>query len=335
MNSTKSARKSRELHGIRFWLRSFNVRTMKTALTIASAILVSSLSSFAGGEGWMQDIEAAKKKAAAENKDLFIDFTGSDWCGWCIKLNEEVFQHDPFKKGIADDFILVELDYPRDKSKLSKETIAQNEMLKEKYQIQGYPTILLTDADGRPYAKTGYQKGGPESYVKHLGELRKSREARDVAFKKAMTLKGIDKAMGLYAGLKEVPEDYQRLYSGVIEDILKNDPDDKTGLKAAKATRDAKIELEKQLQTTMSGGDSAKALTLIDTYVTEQKLEGEAKQEALTYKLNILFGKKDFDALEKVVDEVIAVDPDSNMGKQMASFKSTRLKQLKAQAEKK
>jgi thioredoxin-related protein len=90
---------------------------MKTALTIASAILVSSLSSFAGGEGWMHDIEAAKKKAAAENKDLFIDFTGSDWCGWCIKLNEEVFQHDPFKKGIADDFILVELDYPRDKSK--------------------------------------------------------------------------------------------------------------------------------------------------------------------------------------------------------------------------
>ena len=150
---------------------------MKTALTIASAIVVSSLSSFAGGEGWLHDIEAAKKKAAAENKDLFIDFTGSDWCGWCIKLNEEVFQHDPFKKGIADDFILVELDYPRDKSKLSKETIAQNEMLREKYQIQGYPTILLTDADGRPYAKTGYQKGGPESYVKHLGELQKSREA--------------------------------------------------------------------------------------------------------------------------------------------------------------
>tara|TARA_B100001059_G_scaffold42450_1_gene34243 strand:- start:12327 stop:13253 length:927 start_codon:yes stop_codon:yes gene_type:complete len=308
---------------------------MKTALTIASAILVSSLSSFAGGEGWMHDIEAAKKKAAAENKDLFIDFTGSDWCGWCIKLNEEVFQHDPFKKGIADDFILVELDYPRDKSKLSKETIAQNEMLREKYQIQGYPTILLTDADGRPYAKTGYQKGGPESYVKHLGELQKSRESRDEAFKKAKTLDGVEKAMGLYAGLKEVPEDYRRLYSKVIEDIIENDPEDKTGLKAAKATRDAKIELEKQLQTAMSGGDSAKAITLIDTYVTEQKLDGEAKQEALMYKLNILFGNKDFEALEKAVDEVIAVDPESKMGKQMTSFKNTRLKQLKAQAEKK
>ena len=308
---------------------------MKTALTIASAILVSSLSSFAGGEGWMHDIEAAKKKAAAENKDLFIDFTGSDWCGWCIKLNEEVFQHDPFKKGIADDFILVELDYPRDKSKLSKETIAQNEMLREKYQIQGYPTILLTDADGRPYAKTGYQKGGPESYVKHLGELQKSREARDVAFKKAMTLDGVEKAMGLYAGLKEVPEDYQRLYSKVIEDIIENDPEDKTGLKAAKATRDAKIELEKQLQTAMSGGDSAKAITLIDTYVTEQKLEGEAKQEALTIKINILLINKNFDVVEKVLNETIAVDPESEIGKYVANFKKTGFKKMKAQAEKK
>jgi thioredoxin-related protein len=308
---------------------------MKTALTIASAILISSLSSFAGGEGWMHDIEAAKKKAAAENKDLFIDFTGSDWCGWCIKLNEEVFQHDPFKKGIADDFILVELDYPRDKSKLSKETIAQNEMLREKYQIQGYPTILLTDADGQPYAKTGYQKGGPESYVKHLGELQKSREARDVAFKKALTLDGVEKAMGLYSGLEEVPEDYRRLYSKVIEDILENDPEDKTGLKAAKATRDAKIELEKQLQTVMSSGDSAKAITLIDTYVTEQKLEGEAKQEALTYKLNILLRNKNFDVVEKVLDEIIAIDPESEMGKNVANFKKTAFKKMKAQAEKK
>ena len=68
MNSTKSARKSRELHGIRFWLRSLTVRIMKTALTIASAILVSSLSSFAGGEGWMHDIEAAKRRLPLKTK---------------------------------------------------------------------------------------------------------------------------------------------------------------------------------------------------------------------------------------------------------------------------
>ncbi|MDA7933572.1 thioredoxin family protein [Akkermansiaceae bacterium] len=281
----------------------------------------------------MHDFEAAKKKAASENKDLFIDFTGSDWCGWCIKLNEEVFQHEPFKKGVADSFILVELDYPRDKSKLSKETIAQNEKLREEYQIQGYPTILLTDAEGRPYAKTGYQKGGPESYVKHLEELTENKKARDEAFKKASASKGLEKAMALNAGLQEVPEDFRRLYPGVVEDIIANDPEDKTGLKAAQAARDAKIELEKKLQAAMQSGKSSEALALIDTYIKEQKLEGAAKQEAMMYKLNILFGDQDFDALEKAIDEVIAVDPDSKTGKQMTSFKNTRLKQMKAQAE--
>lgn len=305
---------------------------MKTISIIASTMIASSLFSFAGGEGWLHDFEAAKKKAAAENKDLFIDFTGSDWCGWCIKLNEEVFQHDPFKKGIADDFILVELDYPKDKSKLTKETIAQNEKLREQYQIQGYPTILLTDAEGRPYAKTGYQKGGPESYVEHLAKLQKSKAARDEAFQKAESAQGVDKAKELFSGLKKVPEDYRKLYPGVIADIIKNDPEDKTGLKAAQAAREAKVALEKKLQSAMQSGDSSKALTLINTYITEQKLEGAAKQEAMMYKLNILFSNKDFDALEKALDEVIAVDPDSDTGKQMTSFKNTRFKAMKEKA---
>ena len=75
---------------------------------------------FAGGEGWTSDFAAAKEQAAKENKSLLVDFTGSDWCGWCIKLNEEVFQHDPFKEGVKDKFVLVELDFPKDKSRFPK-----------------------------------------------------------------------------------------------------------------------------------------------------------------------------------------------------------------------
>ena len=56
----------------------------------------------AGGEGWTSNFDEASKQAAGEKKDLLIDFTGSDWCGWCIKLNEEVFQHDAFKDGVTD-----------------------------------------------------------------------------------------------------------------------------------------------------------------------------------------------------------------------------------------
>ena len=86
-------------------------KTMLASLLLALTVSLST----AAGEGWMTDFEAAKQKAAAENKDLLVDFTGSDWCGWCIKLVDEVFKHDAFKQGAADNFVLVELDFPQDK----------------------------------------------------------------------------------------------------------------------------------------------------------------------------------------------------------------------------
>ena len=92
---------------------------MKTLVIAACAATLSLGTALAGGEGWTHDFEAAKKQAADENKDLLIDFIGSDWCGWCIKLNEEVFSHDEFKTGVKDKYVLVELDYPKDTSKLS------------------------------------------------------------------------------------------------------------------------------------------------------------------------------------------------------------------------
>ncbi|RTZ92442.1 MAG: hypothetical protein DSY92_02520, partial [Planctomycetota bacterium] len=121
---------------------------------------------------WVMDISIAKELARKEGKDILINFTGSDWCGWCIKLNNEVFKHDSFLKGVADHFVLVEIDFPQDKSKLNDATKKQNEALQKTYQVQGFPTILLMDEQGRPYAKTGYRPGGPEAYLKHLTELR-------------------------------------------------------------------------------------------------------------------------------------------------------------------
>ncbi|MDA7888735.1 thioredoxin family protein, partial [Akkermansiaceae bacterium] len=185
---------------------------MKTPSLITAFALLSSSFSFAGGEGWTHDFEAAKAQAKKEGKDLLIDFTGSDWCGWCIKLNEEVFQHDPFKKGVADKFVLVELDYPQDKSKLDEATIKQNEELQKVYEPQGFPTILLTDASGKPYAQTGYQKGGPEAYVKHLDELRgKKKEIAD-GFAAADALKGVEKAAALVKTLGMVDSQHFKHY---------------------------------------------------------------------------------------------------------------------------
>jgi len=144
---------------------------MKTIrILIGLVAMFGALNLMAGGDGWMSDFEAAKAKAKAENKPMVLDFTGSDWCGWCIKLDKEVFSQEAFKQYAAENLVLVELDFPR-KKQLPEETVKQNEALARQYAIRGFPTIIVLNAEGEMIGKTGYQPGGAEKYVEHLKKI--------------------------------------------------------------------------------------------------------------------------------------------------------------------
>lgn len=284
---------------------------MKKTTKLAAIVLALTASfATAGGDGWMTDFEAAKKKAATEKKDLLVDFTGSDWCSWCIKLNDEVFKHDAFKKGVADQFVLVELDYPRDKSKQSDAVKKQNEKLQETYTVQGFPTILLMDAKGRPYAKTGYEPGGPENYLKVLKEFQAKRVSRDAALTAADKLTGVDKAKALVKTLSDIPEDYTSCYPGVIAEIAKLDPEDKTGFTQKQKFKAIKKQLEADISTAMRDKKADTVPAIIDKCITDNKLEGEQKFEILEVKLQIALstamrgGKAD--TAPAIIDQFIA-----------------------------
>ena len=133
-----------------------------TYLGLASGLFAS--------EGWMTDFEAAQAKAKAENKPMLLDFTGSDWCGWCIKLDEEVFSQTAFSQYAAAELVLVEIDFPRRTDQPAK-LKAQNEALAQKYGIRGFPTILVLSPEGELIEKTGYRRGGPRAYVAHIKEI--------------------------------------------------------------------------------------------------------------------------------------------------------------------
>ncbi|BDS05047.1 hypothetical protein NT6N_00870 [Oceaniferula spumae] len=305
---------------------------MKKTILASLALAITASFATAGGDNWMTDFEAAQKKAAAENKDLLVDFTGSDWCGWCIKLNKEVFQHDPFKTGVADKFVLVELDFPRDKSKLSQEIQDQNSSLQAKYGVRGFPTILLLDAKGRPYAKTGYQAGGPEKYVAHLDELRAKRVERDEAFAAADKLSGVDKAKALVKALNTIPEDYHGQYSDVVDQVAKLDPKDETGFVAKQKRKEAQSTLEKEVATASRAGNVDDALGKIDAFIKEYKVEGEEKQQILAMKMDPLLRNKKFDEAGAVIDDIIAAAPESKYAKHAGAFKE-RLEKMKETAE--
>ncbi len=136
---------------------------------------------------WHDNFDVAAKLAKEQGKDLLVDFTGSDWCGWCIRLDNEVFSKDEFRTTAVQDYVLVKLDFPRaEEVKAKVPNPERNSELSDKYGITGFPTILLMSADGDVYAKTGYQAGGPVKYVEHLGEIRTSGRAQLVATKEVV-----------------------------------------------------------------------------------------------------------------------------------------------------
>lgn len=174
---------------------------MKSTLMIATAMLAALASAKTSTPaGWTDDYEAALKQAAAEKKAVLVDFSGSDWCGWCKRLDKEVFDTEAFRKGATKNFVLLMVDSPRDKELLSEKAKKQNPDLVKKYDIHGFPTVLALDAKGEVLFQTGYKSGGPEKYLKMLEEelkfgpdiqkyikpIEKVLDEHDDAFQKAM-----------------------------------------------------------------------------------------------------------------------------------------------------
>ncbi len=121
------------------------------------------------GDGWFQSYEQAVAKAKETGKPILVDFTGSDWCGWCVKLDEEVFAKDEFKAWAEKNVVLLKLDFPRS-IELPASLQKQNGELSEKYKIEGFPTILFLNAEGEKIADYGYDAGGPEVWTKTADE---------------------------------------------------------------------------------------------------------------------------------------------------------------------
>ncbi len=113
---------------------------------------------------WSTDYEEALAKAKAEGKFVLVDFTGSDWCVWCKRLEEEVFAKPEFATWVVSRAVLLKLDFPHGK-RLPKEEEEQNKQLQQRFAVKGFPTILFLDAAGKELGRTGYQPGGPKAWI--------------------------------------------------------------------------------------------------------------------------------------------------------------------------
>lgn len=119
---------------------------------------------------WMTSYEDALNTAKAEKKPILLFFTGSDWCGWCHKLENEVLDTMEFSDSASGKFIFVVVDFPM-KKPLDAKLTAQNKELQKKFDVKGFPTIILIDDQQHQIGVTGYRPGGAKAYYEHLMKM--------------------------------------------------------------------------------------------------------------------------------------------------------------------
>ncbi|PTX98242.1 thioredoxin family protein [Spartobacteria bacterium LR76] len=143
-----------------------DIGEVKTAFAIFAFLIVSAVIACAAGFGWQINYSDALEQAAKERKAVLLNFSGSDWCGWCIKLDKETFSERKFTEFAEDKLVLVGIDFPKSKTQ-SPQVKAQNEALVKQYGIDGFPTLILLDSEGKEIApNVGYLPGGPQGFIK-------------------------------------------------------------------------------------------------------------------------------------------------------------------------
>lgn len=150
---------------------------MKKIILVVLVTLLFGATQAQENQTWHTDINKAIALSKKESKPLFLFFTGSDWCGWCIRLQKEVFKTPEFTAWAKDNVVLVDLDFPR-RTPQDPAIQKQNAELQQIFAVQGYPTVWFVKPslkDGKnnleQLGSTGYLAGGPASWIENANSI--------------------------------------------------------------------------------------------------------------------------------------------------------------------
>ena len=257
---------------------------------------------------WMTDLEAAKAKAAAEGKAVLLDFTGSDWCGACIRLHKISLDTPEFEAYAKDRLVCVEVDVPRAEGKLPPEQLEENRRLVRLFRISSFPMVLVLTPQG--VVAGGF--GGN-------ADIRETKDWVDKALAAAKVLQNPD---GLPAGEQRAA--LQAVYAGLHpavmscaatleEQIAALDPDDSSGMARKRQAERQAAELVEQAAAALQGqGGPQAVLGLVAEY--ERKLFPENALCLLQIKMNAMamqaFEPQDMEQVRAaILKELDALDP--------------------------
>jgi thioredoxin-related protein len=312
--------------GIVLIKKSFLVAQLLAAVFLS--IIASS--SFAGtlDDGFMSDADAAVAKAKKEGKDIMLLFTGSDWCPPCKKLESEVFSKDEFAAGVSEKFVLVKFDFLRT-VEMPPELAAQNTRWSEKYSVDAFPTVVMVDADLKPFAFAGYQEGGAENYVQMMNAAADRRIERDKKLAAAQKVSGAERAKLLDAAIADIGEQIVGVYyQNIVDEIVSLDSDNKLGLRA-KWNSAADADMRKVIMTDLllmsRVAKPDQAIQFIDELMQQIEFTNTEKLTILQVKLSLNRQLKDGAAVDATLEQMIGLDGVTGGAKQRLVAKKAYL----------
>lgn len=264
---------------------------------------------------WMSDFDAAKTKAAKENKAILADFTGSDWCGWCIRLRQAVLDTPAFEAYAKDKFVLAEIDIPQ-APKLTPEQMEKNSLLCEQYNVQSFPTVLVMNAEGQVM---GGFSGGKTSLQAVQAPLDKGLENIKLA-QLAATQQGEEKLQTLVKIYNNFPQSLKEHAGSIRDTILALDANDAHGLKSALLAEQQKEQFIKELATAQN---QEQALAMLERMKDEvlPANRTELLMQLFTLKIECANTVDDLLAAKAILLEAAETMPDRKAAIQAAAEK--------------
>lgn len=239
---------------------------LSTPIAAAPAVLQNpapmALPATAAQAEWLTDFEAAKRKAAAEHKPILVDFTGSDWCGYCIRMKRDVFDTPEFSAYASEHFVLLEVNLPKDPA-FDREQLKRNHLLCDLFDVSAFPTVLVLSSRG--HVAGGFVGGKPD-----LASLQKALAAgisNAQRLEEAYRLSGEEQVRALTALYRSLPGRLQSSARSLRDDIIAQDAGGISGLAAELTAEQQMADFRRRVEA--AGPDPRRALDTLNGLIPE------------------------------------------------------------------
>ena len=267
---------------------------------------------------WGTDFEAALAQAGGQSKAVLADFTGSDWCYYCIRLRKDVLEYPEFSNWAEKNFVLLEVDVPKNPN-FDPELLARNRELCARYKVDGYPTVLVLDARGRALGGLFGYESNP-AVVR--GILEKGLQA-DKLLRGAEQLEGAAKLRCMLDAWRLIPEELRELNAPLKQELAALDTQDVSGLRA-------EAEAERRFAACKAAADAAPtdsaALELVNAALAQAVPQNKRQLLELKYRLLIIGVQTPEDVYAAAEVAYAMIDADLRLSPQV---KESRKKQLR------